>query len=47
MSDTIQWIIVGIIVVLAIIYIYRRVKSNNNCDSGCDNCPLSEKCTKK
>ncbi len=53
MSDWIQWIIVGAIIIAAILWIIRRARhsgsccdSHDNCDSECGNCPVAEHCRK-
>lgn len=47
MTQNLQWIIVGIIIILAAIYIIKRlISGKNSCTSGCENCPLNENCIK-
>ncbi|MDE6853707.1 MAG: hypothetical protein K2J38_01485 [Muribaculaceae bacterium] len=43
MTQTIQWIIVAVVVVVAAVYLFRA----RRCVSGgCQGCPLSDKCGK-
>lgn len=44
MSETLQYIIVGIIVVVAVVYIFRRLFSK---DSDCAGCEIKDCCKKK
>lgn len=44
MRETLQYIIVGIIVVAAVVYIFRRLFSD---DSDCAGCEIKDSCKKK
>lgn|GEM_PF-1706399 len=54
MSDRVQWVIVGAIIIAAILWVIRRSRhsgsccesNDNNCDNGCVNCPVAEHCRK-
>ncbi|MDE7472551.1 MAG: FeoB-associated Cys-rich membrane protein [Muribaculaceae bacterium] len=50
MSDTTQWIIVGIILLAALLYIIRNItkrRKNISSCNGCSDCPLIDNCSKK
>lgn len=44
-GDIAQWVLLVIILIIAAIWILRRLtgKKSGGC-SGCDNCPLSDRC---
>ncbi|MCI5784380.1 MAG: FeoB-associated Cys-rich membrane protein [Bacteroidales bacterium] len=44
MSEKLQYIIVGIIIVVAVVYIFRRLFSD---DSDCAGCEIKDCCKKK
>ena len=44
MSENLQYIIVGIIIVVAVVYIFRRLFSD---DSDCAGCEIKDCCKKK
>ena len=50
MSETIQWILVGIIIAIAVVLLVKSlfVKSDtgNNCGCGCSGCKLKDACEK-
>lgn len=48
MSETLQIIIVSVVIVLAGIGLFRALRRKDNCppDQGCNSCPLSDNCQK-
>lgn len=44
MTQTIQWIIVAVVVIVAAVYLYRALRCSNG---GCTGCPLAGKCGKR
>lgn len=49
-NDVLQYVAIGIILVLCVVWIIKRIKRNggshDSCDSTCDGCPLSDNCNK-
>lgn len=47
MSIAVQYIIVGIILVLSLIWVWRRIRCRNaKKRTGCEGCALRDKCVK-
>ncbi|MDE7154509.1 MAG: hypothetical protein K2O00_08755 [Muribaculaceae bacterium] len=45
-SDILQWVAVGAIVGIAVVYLVRRLRSDARGD-GCGSCELKDNCNKK
>ncbi|MDE7386200.1 MAG: FeoB-associated Cys-rich membrane protein [Muribaculaceae bacterium] len=50
MNETVQWIIVGLILLSALVFIIYRImqrrKNDSDCNS-CSDCPLTDNCSKR
>lgn len=48
MNEALQYIAVGIALLVCVVWVFRRVKRRSTCRhdgcGGCGSCPLSEKC---
>ncbi|MDE5657227.1 MAG: FeoB-associated Cys-rich membrane protein [Muribaculaceae bacterium] len=43
----IQWIVVGVIVVSAVVWAIRRSRSKDDCSCGCGGCRLKDNCSSR